>query len=625
MASTQASPRPPKRDHDTFQDLESKSSNSLHPHTAQHRPASPAPSSASELSDVPSDVANSPMVATAVLSSTNTNTNIQSAPSAFAAMNGHPPAPPTKKPKLTFAEKENARLLKEAEKVKLARDKELKEKASAEEKRAAAAEKARKAAEKEAERKVREAAQEEKRAAVAEKKRQKEQDKKKKDDEKKKAEEEKLKKERAQKKLSNFFTIPSTPAGGRRGSVDSGSRTSMSPGPQTSNPDPNAASPQKPVKSVKSHYEKTFPEFFIHGDVRVAKINRFERDEAAIVSTTNTLDAYMLGNRSPGRIHEFDAVTLFHLQTSFRRGKYSKPVREIMELSGDSSRNINMLRKVPLKILSFAEDVRPPYRGTYTSRPANANGMARLARNPFRKDLPDTNYDYDSEAEWVEDEDAENCDSDGEEEEDIEDGEDMSGFLDDENDDMANANAKRMAIYGNDDLQPISTGLCWEDKHKRCTNVKMMPYRMEVILDTIPKSIDPFSTAYWPSTIPTNMDPPRVPLVKKNTPGGNILQPALTKSVKQMTLTNAPTPSSKATTKDTKPKKLLDAKDLPGFLEAVQGSNLTKVGLIEVLKKQFGYPGAAVKNTLEVMCKRVGVKEADKRWVVVEGGEVGDS
>lgn len=439
--------------------------------------------------NTPSDFANSPMVA-AVAGPSNT-----ASPSAFTALNGNPP-PPAKKAKLTFAEKEEMRLLKEAEKAKEKAEKAQKDKANAEEK-------ARKLAEKEAERKVKEAEKEEKRAAAAaekaakeEKKRKREEEKKKKEDEKKQAEE---KKARSQKKLSNFFAIPATSSSGRRGSMDSAERTSMSPAPQTSNSSllaagasPGASTPRKPVLS---HYEKTFPEFFVHADVTLAKVNRFERDEEGIISTQNAIDGYMSGDRSPGRVRPFDATSLFHLTSSnVRRGKYPMPVRDIMtEFSGAYSRVIDLttdsqnsqikrmrelLRKVPVKIIMHAEDVRPPYRGTYTSRPVN--GMAKLARNPWRKELPDKNYDYDSEAEWIEDEDAEDCMSDGEEEEDVEDGEDMEGFLDDENDELANG--RRTATHGNNDLEPISTGLCWEDKHKRSANVKMMPYRMEIIL-----------------------------------------------------------------------------------------------------------------------------------------------
>lgn len=56
------------------------------------------------------------------------------------------------------------------------------------------------------------------------------------------------------------------------------------------------------------------------------------------------------------------------------------------------------------------------------------------------------------------------------------------------------------------------------------------------------------------------------------------------------------------------------------FKDAVEGNNLSKVGLIEVLKKQFpNAKAAAIKGTLETVARRVGVKEADKRWVIVDG------
>lgn len=60
---------------------------------------------------------------------------------------------------------------------------------------------------------------------------------------------------------------------------------------------------------------------------------------------------------------------------------------------------------------------------------------------------------------------------------------------------------------------------------------------------------------------------------------------------------------------------------MPAFKQAISGSDLSKVGLIEVLKKKFpGKSGAAIKSTLELVAKRVGAKEADKRWVLIEGG-----
>jgi chromatin assembly factor 1 subunit A len=73
--------------------------------------------------------------------------------------------------------------------------------------------------------------------------------------------------------------------------------------------------------------------------------------------------------------------------------------------------------------------------------------------------------------------------------------------------------------------------------------------------------------------------------------------------------------------KDSKPKKLLSADDLPAFKQAIVGSDLSKVGLIEVLKKQFpGRPAAAIKSTLEQVARRgrPGEKEKDKRWLLVD-------
>ena len=57
---------------------------------------------------------------------------------------------------------------------------------------------------------------------------------------------------------------------------------------------------------------------------------------------------------------------------------------------------------------------------------------------------------------------------------------------------------------------------------------------------------------------------------------------------------------------------------MQAFRTAVEGSDLSKVGLVEVLKKKFpGRPAAVIKATLEATAKREGAKEAEKRWRVV--------
>ncbi|KAL9616345.1 MAG: hypothetical protein Q9204_008584 [Flavoplaca sp. TL-2023a] len=53
------------------------------------------------------------------------------------------------------------------------------------------------------------------------------------------------------------------------------------------------------------------------------------------------------------------------------------------------------------------------------------------------------------------------------------------------------------------------------------------------------------------------------------------------------------------------------------FKRAVDGSDLTKAGLIEILKKQFPKQSKdAIKDTLGMIAERTGSKEKDKRWVI---------
>jgi chromatin assembly factor 1 subunit A len=138
-------------------------------------------------------------------------------------------------------------------------------------------------------------------------------------------------------------------------------------------------------------------------------------------------------------------------------------------------------------------------------------------------------------------------------------------------------------------------------------------------LDPSIKSINPFSAVYW-EPVPTAMDPPRIPLntMKNTSVNVNGTLASSNKTVKpffttatdvlkstpsqpQSTLPTQTQPSAPPlSTKPAKPKKLLSQEDMPAFCAAVQGSDLSKVGLIEVLKKKFpGRPGAAIKATLE--------------------------
>lgn len=124
------------------------------------------------------------------------------------------------------------------------------------------------------------------------------------------------------------------------------------------------------------------------------------------------------------------------------------------------------------------------------------------------------------------------------------------------------------------------------------------------------------------------MHPPRLPLNPMKGTSAHINGPSA-KTVKMFGLI-APT-SSKSSSSSTTPgkaassgsKKLVAPDEMPAFKLAVQGSELSKVGLIEVLNKQFPKSSkGCIKNTLEAFAKREGGKEAEKRWVWREEGGV---
>ena len=146
------------------------------------------------------------------------------------------------------------------------------------------------------------------------------------------------------------------------------------------------------------------------------------------------------------------------------------------------------LKAISTKYLKFAEDVRPPYIGTYSKQPVGFT-VSKLCRNPFTRALPQINYDYDSEAEWEEPGEGEDLDSEGEEElgED-DDGDEMDGFLDDEDagDGTGVAGNRRRLVIG--DLEPVSTGLCWDNGQGRLggvdghSTIDLRPFKLEVML-----------------------------------------------------------------------------------------------------------------------------------------------
>jgi chromatin assembly factor 1 subunit A len=227
-------------------------------------------------------------------------------------------------------------------------------------------------------------------------------------------------------------------------------------------------SPQKKiVQNAQSDYERYFLPFNLMPHTILAPKNAFLEDPAKMQAARTRLDNIVAQDgRASVTVKSFKEAL-----PSGRRGVSGATIVDVVECVNRSSnqpidltedktfahtKSMDMLKQIPMKYIHFGEDVRPPYYGTYTQSYTYAEA-SRLARNPTSRLRQDTNYDYDSEAEWDEPEEGEDLDSEGDDDEDeVED--DMEGFLDDEEDPQL----KRRLISG--DLQPSSTGLCWQDE-----------------------------------------------------------------------------------------------------------------------------------------------------------------
>ncbi|KAL4870226.1 chromatin assembly factor 1 subunit A-domain-containing protein [Aspergillus spectabilis] len=492
------------------------------------------------------------------------------------AGNGGFTVPPAKKRRLSAASRE----LKQQEKEAKERQK-LEEKAKKDEEKA----------KKEEEKRKKDAEREEERRKREEKKKAKDEEKAAKEEERRKREEEKTKRERAQTKLNSFFVKPKSAA--------------------TQAPPVVSASPKKPsgdqvpaepltLASNASDYERAFPEFFLQSHTYLAPPHRFQRDAEALAHLQTKVDSSLTAGSTESLA--FRPSELFRMMPyKRRRGYQNMSVRDILhhmqslndlpETSETSRKLHESLKQVRMKSLKFGEDVRPPYQGTYTKH-LSRDAASKLMRNPFRRELPEVNYDYDSEAEWEDAEEGEELDSEEEEEGSEEGDEEMDGFLDDEDDQLVNG--KRRLLVG--DLEPVCTGIRWQDQGY---DPELQVYKLETILpgDTLP--IDPFSSSYWQKP----KEPQRLTWL-----------PVKGSTASQLSGSLAMQEGN--TVAGGKPKRALPVELLIEFKTVVEGSDLTKTGLVEVLKKRFPKVSkGTLKETLDSVAVRVGQKEADKKWV----------
>lgn len=472
--------------------------------------------------------------------------------------------PPAKRKRLTAAEKaakadEEARKKKEREE---ARQQKLAEKARQEKEKQAA-----KAA-RQAEKAKREEAEQEAKAA---KQQERDEKRRKKEEEERRVREEKEKKARSQPKLHSFLMKPTTPK-----------KAAPAPAPNDAEGSPKVTGS---AKKERTQYERMFQPFFVHEHVRVARTRPWLDDEAA-GAKARILDEFVGGERGGTAVTPFRPLEALQVAAKpLRKGRAHPPVRGIIEELQQNPSALERLKRIPMKHICFRQDVRPPYYGTLTSAAHQLGGarLARAARRPNARVL-ELQYDYDSEAEWQDDEPGDDLDDIDDEEEDLDDEDDMDGFLDDSEDTGV---ARRLFANG---MEPVSTGVCWEGGG---VVPELKPYRMEVILgmSSRPSSpatkltkaegidpsggIDPTSTSYWS---------PR----KKNTP------------------TSANT-AFDALKKDPEPKPQITRPELlPEFRKAVLANRkLSKLAIVEVLGVQFGgLSKAETRAMLEFVAER---------------------
>jgi chromatin assembly factor 1 subunit A len=247
------------------------------------------------------------------------------------------------------------------------------------------------------------------------------------------------------------------------------------------------------MKTINPEYEKLFPPFFVHPNTELAPANRLscckaDLDVATALSNPSLIDEW--SNTSADKLQRIHNAFKFRPRAK-RFSQKQKSVRSIIDqIQGSSDAPIDLtgenpplhleslLDGVSLKVFSFHEDVRPGYHGTYT-RPVSPRSKLSLCRQPSARKLPDTDYDYDSEAEWEPpaegDDDVDAIDEESGSEEDEE---DMEDFLDDE-DDLD----KRRLIVGN--MEPVCSGLCWQGETEKrleiASHLNMKDLEMEVI------------------------------------------------------------------------------------------------------------------------------------------------
>lgn len=396
---------------------------------------------------------------------------------------------------------------------------------------------------------------------------------------------------------------------------------------QVTNPSPKTDGSTTGEANVpqKSAYDRMFHPFFIKRDVTLAP-QPFEMDQDTKDAKSAILDQYIRGEHGEFNPKPFNPTETFNLAFPQRRGITRPSVKKIMESIHDDpatqaigttakrtesqtkelTNAQDQLDRIPMKYLSFYEDVRPPYYGTVTSH-TDPQKLRSLARNPTGRGVLPLNYDYDSEAEWVED-DGEDLGEDESDDDDHDGDEEMEDFLDDSEDLPA---APRVNLFG--DKEPCSTGICFEDRNRFGPNPSTYKYRLEFVLDTLEhhSGIDPFSSSYWPTTHKAKNT-----AGSQSTPAAVMAPPSAPTDPYSLLQSIASSSTPPIPAKDLIPRDFFD--DFRRAIPSEEFRGFTKGTIVDILAKKFSScTKTQVKTTLDKIAHRISVpgeKKYIKEW-----------
>lgn len=199
---------------------------------------------------------------------------------------------------------------------------------------------------------------------------------------------------------------------------------------------------------VRSDYEKFFLPFYSKEGVVVSRSGQLSSIE--LNENKSKIDSLLNQRKDDNQVLEWLASKQNTVKTSLPIAYQAVSLLQQMTSKEKSDQELqSLLSLIPHKYIKFYENVRPPYMGTYSK------DVILPIDNPFYTGNTGYNYDYDSDLEWVNEEEeeveggVENLES-GEDDEDEDDEEasegEFDGFLDAEDNDNQNGSGKKKFI-----------------------------------------------------------------------------------------------------------------------------------------------------------------------------------